>query len=142
MCCCHTVCLWLVNPFLCHLFSVAIHRYRYYFLKLFPFLISIACFRSPFPPFHPLIHFLLLCYISLRFPSCFALISQLCCSHLHFCSVFVFALNWSEKGWLFFYFSFTVFFILLFLYFHLEGKTSEIYSFYPQKCSGNERRKW
>lgn len=62
-----------------------------------PFLISIACFRPPFPPFHPLIHFLLLCYISLRFPSCFALISQLCCSHLHFCSVFVFALTELER---------------------------------------------
>lgn len=97
----------------------------------FPFLSSTHSFLATL--LHKFALSLVLCThtAAVLFPSTFLL--SFC-----FCSDWIGA----RRDGYFFYFSFAVFFILLFLYFHLEGKTSEIYSFYPQKCSGNERRKW
>lgn len=124
--------LWQFNQFLCH---VLILHCFYYFLKLFLNFIRIFFFFFFFP-FHSFI-----CSLgeteAARVRKALTLISQLHCSHLHFCSVFVSSLAGLELGKRVI---FSFIFLLFFPFRSLWEKTAETDLFYSQNCRGIRRR--
>lgn len=130
------LCLWLFNQFLCHLSRLILHYFFYFLLKVFLNFTRFSLATPTTPhcthPFLPSVR-----HKFARACSALILISQLRCSRLHFCSVFVSSLTGLEGGKRVI---FSFIFLLFFLLPSLWEKTAETDLLYSQKC-GIERRK-
>ena len=125
MCFRHILCLWLVNPFLYHLFPFPSPLSLLLFKTFFPFLNFNRMFPSPVPTLSSTHSFLatLLHKFALSLVPCTHIAAVLFPSTFLFS--FCFSSDWigaRRDGYFFLLLHSPFFFILSFLYFHLEGK--------------------